>query len=132
MGAAEHVTEWTPVSAAVWASFCAASAVSFAHGSVHTAWESERRAQVALVRDIFGNPFRPPPAIDPTWLSSNDGHVFKLATAIYNDRAFDRLPALAAALEAAGCKDAESLDHLRRPGPHVRGCWAVDAVLGKS
>jgi hypothetical protein len=73
-----------------------------------------------------------PPAIDPTWLSSNDGHIIKLATAIYNDRAFDRLPSLADALEAAGCRDAELLRHLREPGPHCKGCSALDAVLGKS
>jgi hypothetical protein len=36
------------------------------------------------------------------------------------------------ALERAGCTDAELLGHLRGPGPHVRGCWAVDLVLGKS
>jgi hypothetical protein len=52
--------------------------------------------------------------------------------AIYADRAFDRLPLLADALEDAGCTDDELLGHLRAPGPHVRGCWAVDLVLGKS
>jgi len=41
------------------------------------------------------------------------------------------LPELAAALEANGCRDADLLDHLRGPGPHVRGCWVLDLVLGK-
>jgi hypothetical protein len=42
-----------------------------------------------------------------------------------------RLAVLADALEEAGCNDAEILTHLRSPGPHVRGCWALDLILGK-
>jgi hypothetical protein len=61
----------------------------------------------------------------------NDGAVVKLAESIYTERAFDRLPILADALEDAGCTDAAVLDHCRGPGPHVRGCWVVDLVLGK-
>jgi hypothetical protein len=63
-----------------------------------------------------------------TW---NDGIVIKLAQAIYEERAFDRLPILADALEEAGCSDTEILAHCRGPGPHVRGCWVVDLLLGK-
>ena len=55
----------------------------------------------------------------------------KLAQGIYDDRAFDRLPVLADALEEAGCTNAEILAHCREPGPHVRGCWALDLLLGK-
>jgi hypothetical protein len=83
--------------------------------------------QAALVRDIFGNPFRPA-AVSPRCLSEP---VISLARAIHTDRAFDRLPILADALEEAGCTDAEILNHCRGPGPHVRGCWVVDLVLGK-
>jgi hypothetical protein len=39
------------------------------------------------------------------------------------------LAVLADALEEAGFADPEMLAHLRGPGPHERGCWAVDAVL---
>jgi hypothetical protein len=42
-----------------------------------------------------------------------------------------RLPILADALEDAGCTNADILDHLRGPGPHVRGCWPVDLILSK-
>ena len=91
----------------------------------------ERAVQADLFRDIFGNPFRPV-ALDPAWLHWNAGTVRKMAQAIYDDRAFDRLPILADALEEAGCTDAQLLGHLRGPGPHARGCWALDAVRGRS
>ena len=55
----------------------------------------------------------------------------KLAQAIYEERDLRRLPVLADALEDAGCEDADLLGHLRGPGRHVRGCWALDLVLGK-
>jgi hypothetical protein len=54
-----------------------------------------------------------------------------LAAAFYAERAFDHLPILADAVEEAGCSDEALLGHLRGPDPHVRGCWAVDLILGK-
>jgi hypothetical protein len=85
------------------------------------------RTQVTLLRDIFGNPFRPV-AFSSSWRSET---VVALASAIYTERAFDRMPILADALEEAGCDHADVLSHCRGPGPHVRGCWVVDGVLGK-
>jgi hypothetical protein len=67
--------------------------------------------------------------VDPTWLTST---VVSLAEGIYAERAFDRLPILADALQDAGCDSADVLDHCRGTGPHARGCWVVDLVLGKS
>jgi hypothetical protein len=100
---------------------------------------AERAAQAALVRDIFGNPFRTPPGIDPAWLIFNNGTVKRLAEAAYQERLLPqgtldpgRLAVLADALEEAGCADADLLGHLRGPGPHVLGCWCVDLLLGKS
>jgi hypothetical protein len=87
-------------------------------------------AQSALLRDLLGNPFRPV-TINSAWLSWNDATVQKVAQAIYDERAFDRMPILADALEEAGCTDADILNHCRRPGEHVRGCWVIDLVLGK-
>ncbi len=88
----------------------------------------EKAAQAHLLRCIFGPlPFRPV-TIDPACRTPN---VIALAQAIYNDRAFDRLPALANALVAAGCDNQDILAHCRSEGPHVRGCWVVDLVLGK-
>jgi hypothetical protein len=89
------------------------------------------RRQAELLRDVFGNPFRPV-AVDRAWLRWGRGTVPKMAQAIYDERAFERLPVLADALLDAGCTDAELLGHLRSAGPHVRGCWALDLVLGKS
>jgi hypothetical protein len=78
-------------------------------------------------RDIFGNPFRPVAFAD-SWRSET---VVALAAGIYAERAFDRMPILADALEEAGCDHADVLSHCRGPGPHVRGCWVVDGLLGK-
>ena len=80
-----------------------------------------------LIREVFGNPFRPV-AFDPAWRTPT---VLALAGPAYADQAFDRLPILADALEDAGCDAADLLAHLRGPGPHVRGCSALDLVLGK-
>jgi len=64
--------------------------------------------------------------------------VVALAQAAYDERELPagtldlaRLAVLADALEEAGCTAQTILDHLRGPGPHVRGCWAVDLILGK-
>jgi len=81
-----------------------------------------------LARDVFRNPFRPV-TLDCSWLTPT---VLALARSVYAERAFERLPVLADALEDAGCTDRSILDHLRGPGPHVRGCWVVDLILGKS
>jgi hypothetical protein len=88
----------------------------------------ERREQARLLRDIFGNPFRPG-AVHPAWLTP---HVIGLARGIYEDRAFDRMPVLGDALEEAGCTDEEILAHCRSPTDHARGCWVVDLILGKA
>jgi hypothetical protein len=101
-----------------------------------TEFRAERSAQADLLRDIFGNPFWPP-ALDPTWLTWNDGLVQQLAQAAYEERSLPdglldraRLAVLADALTDVGCNDADLLDHLRGAGPHVRGCGAIDILTG--
>jgi hypothetical protein len=96
------------------------------------AWE--RVAQAALLRDIFGNPFRPV-STNPVWITPT---VLNLARSAYDERIMPsgeldpaRLSVLSDALEEARCDNNDMLTHLRSPGPHVRGCWAVDLVLGK-
>jgi hypothetical protein len=81
-----------------------------------------------LLRCLFGNPFHSV-SLDPSCRTST---VLTLAQGVYADRAFDRLPILADALQDAGCDNADVLAHCRGPGPHVRGCWVVDLLLGKS
>jgi hypothetical protein len=100
-----------------------------------TIWVAERLRQAALLLDIFGNPFRPV-SFDPTWATDT---VRALAQAIYEDRTLPsghldnrRMSLLADTLEQVGCDDFDIPGHCRRPGPHVRGCWVIDAVLGRS
>jgi hypothetical protein len=86
--------------------------------------------QCHLLREVFGNPFRPA-AVDPAWLRWGGGCVMKLAQRIYAERRFRDLPVLADALEEAGCTNPDLLSHCRTGGAHVRGCWALDLLLGK-
>jgi hypothetical protein len=86
----------------------------------------------SLMRDIFGNPYHSAPAINPQWLDWQAGTVVKLAQIIYDKRRFADLPILADALEEAGCDNPDILAHCRSGGEHVRGCWVVDLLLGKS
>jgi hypothetical protein len=93
---------------------------------------AEKSAQCKLLLDIFGNPYVPPLPLAAAVLARNGGAAVTLAQSIYDGRRFADLPILADTLEEAGAANQVLLDHLRGPGPHVRGCWAVDAVLGKS
>ena len=90
-----------------------------------------------LVAELFGNPFRPPQPLSPSLLAWSDGLVVKMATTIYEERSLpsghldgDRLAVLADALEEVGA-DAFLIEHLRGPGPHVRGCHVVDLLTGR-
>ena len=93
-------------------------------------WVLQPGVAAVLLSDMF-NPFRPAP-VENSWLVWNDAAIPKMAQTIYDAPAFDRLPLLADALEEAGCADADILSHCRTPGEHVRGCWVVDLLLGKS
>jgi hypothetical protein len=92
---------------------------------------AEAAGQAVLLRELFGNPFRPSPPLPHSVLGWNDGTVRRIAVGIYEDHAFDRLPVLADALLDAGCDEEELIRHFRSAGPHVRGCWALDRILGK-
>jgi hypothetical protein len=96
-------------------------------GEGREAYRAERAAQAGLMRELFGGPSHPV-AFDPRWRTET---AVAVAAGIDRDGAFDRLPILADALEDAGCDDADLLSNCRGPGPHVRGCWVVDLVLGK-
>jgi hypothetical protein len=105
--------------------------------------QSVRRAEAAehadLLRCLFGNPFHVPVPIGPAAQSWNDGCVVRLTRAAYEERSWadgtldnTRLAVLADALEEAGVYDNPLLEHLRGPGPHVRGCFVLDEILGKT
>jgi hypothetical protein len=100
--------------------------------------QEELPAQADLLRDLFGNPFRPVKG-DPALFAWNDGVIPKLARAAYDARhlpegALDetRMAILADALEEAGCIHEKMLHHCRSRGPHVRGCWLIDLLLSKA
>jgi hypothetical protein len=146
-------------SESLYAALAAAAAAAGVETSVDTAWEAARWSAAAaetdyggvgavpypedyqlragLIRDIFGTPFRPPPLISASLLTSNDCLIKRLAEAAYEHRVLpsgqlapERLAVLADALEEAGA-DAGLVDHLRQPGPHARGCFAVDLLMGR-
>jgi hypothetical protein len=85
------------------------------------------RWQADALRCLFANPFRPI-AVVGTWCTST---ALALARQMYESRDFSAMPILADALQDAGCDNDDILSHCRGDGPHVRGCWVVDLVLGK-
>jgi hypothetical protein len=94
--------------------------------------EAKERIRLVLaevVRDIFGNPFRPV-AFYPAWRTDT---AVALARQMYDSREFGAMPILADALQDAGCEDEQVLHHCRDTNQvHVRGCWVCDLVLGKA
>lgn len=83
-----------------------------------------------LLREVIGNPFRSV-AVDAAWVAQNEAAVSRIGRSICEEEAFDQTPVLADALEDAGCTEEAILSHLRSAGPHVRGCWAIDLLLGR-
>jgi hypothetical protein len=124
-----------PVSAAALAGAATIdlrSRIQAPHGTaeIHAAQsrkdETERQFCTEF-RDIAGNPFRRV-AWQPEWCSET---AVALARGIEAERAIDRMPILADALEEAGCGEPQVLQHCRHEPVHVRGCWVIDIVLGR-
>ncbi len=124
------------------ASYAALAVAGAAGPSRSPEWTKARAAEVAaqcrLLREIFGNPFRPA-CVAPAVRGWRDGTVVRLAQAAYEERHLpsghldgSRLCILADAVEEAGCADVGLLQHLRGAGPHVKGCWAIDVLAGKA
>jgi hypothetical protein len=108
--------------------YAARHAVEFAgYGKKGVGDDVTRAAQAALARDILGPLDYRPVVLDPNWLTST---VTALARQVYESGDFSPMPILADALQDAGCDSPDVLDHCRGPGPHVRGCWAVDLIRG--
>jgi hypothetical protein len=111
-------------------------ALRLSNGDTNDAEATATREVLGLLRCVFGNPFREP-ADEPSWLTPD---IRLMARVAYDSRLREgqggalrpfEVAALADALEEVGCPEAAILEHLRGPGPHVRGCHALDAVLGK-
>jgi hypothetical protein len=111
--------------AAVCSSDCAALASSYDGQAA-----AQPECQCRLLRDIFGNPFRPV-SISSACLFWHDGLLVSMAQKMYDSRDFSDMPILADALEEAGCTNPDILAHCRGSETHVRGCWIVDLLLGK-
>jgi hypothetical protein len=133
ISAARAVLDRHPLTAASQAPMHAANAARFRAGrkcSRFSAFRAERVRQAELLRCLFGNPFRPV-VFDPAVRLWNGGAAVPLATEMYESRNFGKAPLLADMCEDAGVTDAQLLEHLRGPGPHARGCFAVDLLLGR-
>jgi hypothetical protein len=87
----------------------------------------DEKTNSLFFRCIFGNPFRPVSFCEE-WRTDT---AVALARQMYESREFGAMPILADALQDAGCDNEDILSHCRGDGPHVRGCWVVDLVLGK-
>jgi hypothetical protein len=147
---------WDTDGGVVEAAAAAGQTIPFETVRLHFGGDSSFRFRADLLRDVFPNPFRPPPSIDPSWLRWNGELVHRLAKGAWENRRWEdlwdcyrygspdsifrprlyaipreQLLVLSDALEEAGCSDAEILGHLRGPGPHILGCWVLDLLLGK-
>lgn len=120
---------------------CGAAVMEVAHGvaylthwpddtlsqgtAIVSAQHEQNRITAVLLRDIFGNPFRPV-AFDSSWQTDT---AVSVACQTYESRDFSPMPILADALQDAGCENEDILTHCRGSGPHVRGCWVVDLMI---
>src|SRR5262249_47023996 len=126
-GIAGHVVEASAMTAAVLTANMSYSVACQTPKHHHELW-SGLYCQAALIRDVFGNPFRTKPLVET---AGQDRLIAQLAQAVYDDRKLpegtlngDLLAILADAVEEAGSTDGDLLAHLRSPGPHTRGCFA--------
>jgi hypothetical protein len=135
----EKTAQWASFAATVWSENVDAALVAGwlvgQRGEEEEDLVAARRpaqaVQANLLRDIAGSPFRPPPVLAPAVLAYNGGAARRLAEVIYEGRCFNEVPILAELLEETGCTDANLLGHLRGPGPHTLGCWALDLILAR-
>lgn len=104
-----------------------AATKTICEGELEQIRKQERQQQASLLREIFGNPFRPS-QFRSIWRSPR---VMEIAVQIYESDAFDGLPGLAQALVDAGCENEDMLAHYHQPSGHVRGCWALDQILNR-
>jgi hypothetical protein len=115
-----------------WAAFAPCDRFLDRDGEWQGGDHQQRIVMSVLLRDIIGPLLFRPVNLAPSWLNWHDGLLVSMARQMYHNRDFTEMPILADALEEAGCQDQDILDHCRARSEHVRGCWVVDLVLGKS
>lgn len=85
-----------------------------------------------IIREIIGNPFRPSSVLKPApWVCVDAARAIRVMAQDAYEGDWGVMPLIADALEYDGYADAAVLSHLRMPGQHYRGCWALDLILGK-
>jgi hypothetical protein len=109
---------------------CAQAAKGAARHTVLAAGEESPPIVSGVLRDVFGNPFRPV-VFELSWLG-RDGGIKLMARKLYDERRFEDLPRLGDALAAEGCRDAAVLEHCRQTALHFRGCWVLDLLTGRT
>jgi len=90
----------------------------------------ERTRQVNIIHDLFGDPFHRI-ALEPGTPNWRTDELRELARTIAAEQSYDRLPLIAKKLGEARCSEFQLMEHCRRAAGHVRGCWAIDLLLGK-
>jgi hypothetical protein len=101
------------------------------HDDTKQFYFDERKMQAVIVRDLFGNPFRPVKPHMEMFSRSFCDTAVSLAEEIYREQDFARMPALADAIENAGWRNTDLLSHFRQPQTHYKGCWAIDLLLSE-
>lgn len=91
--------------------------------------ECELALQCDVIRDICPNPFRDYSGFGKVLRKAGNVPLL-LAVEIHQTASFVKLPVLGYMLSQAGCRYADVLEHCRSEGPHYRGCWVVDLILG--
>lgn len=100
---------------------------AYGYNDYAEALNTNLRTLTDLFRDVFENPYRPSRPQNSWWTPE----VKHLASTIYEQQAWSRMPELANALENAACQDREILNHCREEKTHTKGCWLLDIILEK-
>lgn len=109
----------------------AGALLSVAAAEYAKVWRDEVARHCNWIRDLLSDRFLRS-RFDSHWLQGNHQTARNMAQAIYEGQSFGEMPILADALEEVGCANEEILSHCRQPGEHIRGCWVLDLLLGKS
>jgi len=133
-GWGEGIDAGNSVESPINVSLHVAEAIAFSsHSPMGSAsWPKQNAAELTVhcdyLRDIFGDPFKPT-KIDLTWRTPA---TIKLSQHIYAQCAYEKIPQLAQPLRQAGCIDSRILNHCLGKGPHAKGCWVIDQLLGRN